>query len=108
MGEAQRRTQNGRLLVPDGRLVNVNGGPLSAGTAAQAAGVKHYGVTLVENGRVVKQTALNDPFIRVQIVVKGWRKAWQVLRGRYGLEVRVDDTEQAMKDVYGAHGIIRP
>lgn len=96
--------------MPDKRIVDTNGRPLlSAQVAADAAGpVKHYGLVLIENGRVRDQRAIGDPFVKVEIQVSGWRKAWQVLRRRYGIGVRVHGDEQAMRDVFGTHGMIRP
>ena len=109
MGQAKRRIPpESRLLVPDGRLVNANGVPLSAATAAQAAAVNHYALVLIEGGIVRDRRALHDPFIRVQFVVRGWRKAWAVLRGRYAVEVQVHGDEQAHRDVFGASALIRP
>ena len=109
MGEAnQRRHIASHLLVPDGRLVNAAGVPLSAATAAQSAAVKHYALVLIEGDRVLERRALHDPFVRVQLVVKGWRKAWAVLRGRYTVEVQVVGDEQAHRDVFGSSALIRP
>lgn len=109
MGDARRRSVNGNsLLVPDSRLVSAAGVPLSGAMAGHAAGLKQYGLVLLENGVVVSQRAIADPFIRVQIAVKGWRKAWQVWRGRYAVKVQVHGTEQAMRDVYGPSVMIRP
>ena len=109
MGEARRRSVNGNgLLVPDTRLVSAGGVPLSGATASQAAAAKQYGLMIVENGVVLKQGAIADPFIRVKVAPSGWRTAWRVLRGRYTLEVQVHGTEQAMRDVYGPAVLIRP
>lgn len=109
MGEARRRPVNGHgLLIPDKTLVAPNGAPLSPEAAAQAAMRKDYGVVLLENGRVVRQTAVADPFIRVAIQVKGWKKAWAVLRGRYTVEVQVHGTEDAIRRVLGPHAVIQP
>ena len=109
MGEAnQRRRNDARLLVPDGRLVNALGVPLSPATAAQSAAVKHYALVFIEGGTVRERRALHDPFIRVQLVVKGWRKAWAVLRGRYTVEVQVVGDAQAHRDVFGPSLQIRP
>lgn len=110
MGEARRRAVNGNgLLIPDTTLVAPNGAPLlSPGTAAQAAAPKHYGVVLLENGRTVRQSAAPHPFVRVAVAVKGWKKAWAVLRGRYTVEVHVHGDEQAMRDVFGPGALIRP
>ena len=109
MGEVNRRRQTeARLLVRDGQLVNANGVPLSPATAAQSAAVKHYALVLIEGGLVRDRRALHDPFVRVQLVVKGWRKAWAVLRGRYTVEVQVHGDEHAHRDVFGPSALIRP
>ena len=109
MGESKQRLINAaRLLVPDGRLVNASGVPLSPATAAQSAAVKHYALVLIEGGTVRERRALHDPFVRVQLVVKGWRKAWAVLRGRYTVEIQVHGDDQAHRDVFGPSLQIRP
>ena len=102
MGEARRRAVNGNgLLIPDKTLVAPNGAPLSPATAVQAAAAKHYGVVLLENGRVMRQSAVPDPFVKVVVQIKGWKKAWAVLRGRYRIEIQVAGDEHAMKAVFG-------
>jgi len=103
MGEARRRAVNGNgLLLPDKRLVAPNGTPLiDPSKAVQAAQPKHYGVVLLENGAVMRQTPVHDPFVLVEIRVTGWRKAWQVLRGQYRVEVQVHGDEDAMRAVFG-------
>jgi len=98
MGE-HKRLPEGQLLVPDGRLVSANGVPLT---------VKHYALVLIEQGRVRDRRALHDPFVRVQLRVVGWRKAWQVLRGGYTLEVQVVGDEDAYRAVFGPSALIRP
>ena len=109
MGEARRRSVNTNgLLVPDRTLVGLDGGPLlSPGQAASAAQPKHYGVVLLENGQVVRQTAVNDPFVKVAVRVAGWKKAWQVLRGRYVVEIQVHGDAEAVRTVFGLHVMIQ-
>jgi len=108
MGDARRRSVNGNgLLVPDSRLVAPNGAPLSGATAAAAVQAKHYGLVIAEQGAVVRQTAMPDPFIQLKVQPKGWKKAWAVLRGKYTLEVQVAGDEQAMKAVFGTDSMIR-
>ena len=107
MGEARRARGNG-LMVPDTRLVDANGAPIRPGLASEAAQRPDYALVLIENGRVVAQRGLADPFIKVQITVKGWKKAWRVLRGQFSLEVQVFGTEQAVRHVMGPAARIRP
>ena len=108
MGEARRRTVNSNgLLIPDKTLVAPNGAPLSPATAVQAAAAKHYGVVLLENGRVMRQSAVPDPFVKVVVQIKGWKKAWAVLRGRYRVEVQVHGDAEAMRDVFGPNVMIQ-
>lgn len=109
MGDARRRSVNSNgLFVPDRTLVAPNGDQLvSSGSASVAAAVKHYGVVLRENGAVIRQHAVDDPFITATFTVSGWRQAWMVLRGRYTIEVQVHGDETALKAVFGPHVAIQ-
>ena len=109
MGEARARRVNGHpgLMLPDRRLVGVNGQPLMSPGLASAAARKEYGVVVLENGIRVYQQALDDPFVKVERVIRGWRKAWRVLRGGLRVELQIHGTPEGVRRVMGPGAEIR-
>ena len=111
MGEVRSGQVNGqpRLMVPDCRLVGVNGQPLtSPGLASAAVERKEYGVVVLEDGVMVRRVALHDPFVRVERVIRGWRKAWRVLWRGVRVEVQIHGTAEGVRRVMGPGAEIRP
>lgn len=58
-----------------------------------------YFVEVTENGKRLALTPIPDPFIRTVIRPRGVRAAWQVLRGRWEVWVRVDADPETVRGV---------
>ena len=55
-----------------------------------------FEITTYENGKTLRVQTIDDPFIFCRLVPKGWRAAWQVLRGKLSLEVNVRGKHNAV------------
>lgn len=53
-----------------------------------------------ENGKIISEANVDDPFVRTTIVPKGWSAAWLVLRGKLTFQVVVDGTQAAHRVVF--------
>jgi hypothetical protein len=58
--------------------------------------VGQFEQTTEENGRLIHTQVIDDPFIRTTLRPRGWRTAWQVLRGKFELVIRVNGKHNAV------------
>jgi len=61
---------------------------------------KQYRIIVRENGVLIDDQQLDDPFITTSLRPKGWRAAWDALRGRMILNVSVRGTDAAHRIVF--------
>lgn len=59
----------------------------------------NYTVEVRERGRRLSLERIVDPFVCTRVAPKGWRAAWDVLRGRYEVEVLVNGDRERVEQV---------
>lgn len=63
---------------------------------------RDYHYEVLENDAVLSSGPIADPFITTNVQFKGLRTAWQVLRGRHRITVRVTGSSETVRYVMGS------
>lgn len=69
---------------------------LSAEALKQQNHVGQFIVICEENGCVISEQVIDDPFVYTRLRPKGFRAAWQALRGKMELAVRIRGAHNAV------------
>jgi hypothetical protein len=62
-------------------------------------GTEQFTVTTRVNDEIIKEQPIHDPFLYTTVTLRGWKHAWNLLRGGIRVSVSVSGSHGAMRAI---------